>query len=377
MKLDRKQRVVYGWLILTLFILILAGRLAWVQLVMKHQRMPGSNHTMIEASLYQRERGVVLDSGRGHFTDRYGQPLTGHLIWTAVLFPMNKAEWSEAQPKLRQLSDILNTDYDALTDQWHKSHEPILWHAQSSPVPTALSSEQIARIHELKLEYIQVLPYQQRYPAGLSGMQWLGYVSGQRKENLFYKDDPEIKGNSGLEKALDPIIRGDEPTIVYFPVNGGNHVIQDMEPMVKASSNPYYPLRVQSTIDAGMQQAIEDLTEKANMGKGAVVVLDARNADILAMVSRPFYNPEDIHPEAGNGRIGRLRLRCRVQSLSWSPQRLRWSMASSSPGRNFIAAVNTENTVCPAGRKAAMGRLRLKKGLRIHVMLCSPHWPNG
>ncbi|PAD80566.1 MULTISPECIES: peptidoglycan D,D-transpeptidase FtsI family protein [Paenibacillus] len=299
MKLDRKQRVVYGWLILTLFILILAGRLAWVQLVMKHQRMPGSNHTMIEASLYQRERGVVLDSGRGHFTDRYGQPLTGHLIWTAVLFPMNKAEWSEAQPKLRQLSDILNTDYDALTDQWHKSHEPILWHAQSSPVPTALSSEQIARIHELELEYIQVLPYQQRYPAGLSGMQWLGYVSGQRKENLFYKDDPEIKGNSGLEKALDPIIRGDEPTIVYFPVNGGNHVIQDMEPMVKASSNPYYPLRVQSTIDAGMQQAIEDLTEKANMGKGAVVVLDARNADILAMVSRPFYNPEDIHPEAG------------------------------------------------------------------------------
>ena len=69
--------------------------------------------------------------------------------------------------------------------------------------------------------------------------------------------------------------------------------------MVKAPDNRYYPLRISTTIDIDIQQGIEAITEKAGMKEGAVVVLDARNADIVAMVSRPFYNPEQIHPKDG------------------------------------------------------------------------------
>ena len=69
--------------------------------------------------------------------------------------------------------------------------------------------------------------------------------------------------------------------------------------MVKAPDNRYYPLRISTTIDIDIQQGIEAITEKAGMKEGAVVVLDARNADIVAMVSRPFYNPELIHPKDG------------------------------------------------------------------------------
>lgn len=299
MRLIRNKRITYGWLILTVLIAILTMRLAWVQLVMKHQRVPGSRHTMVEASLMQRERGIVLDSGRGHFTDRNGKPLTGNLIWTAVLFPASEKELKGAHHQVAKLARILGTDTNQLLQIWGKLKEPQLWHGADSLIPRSLSKEQIEQIRELELPKLKVLPYEQRYGNRQSGMQWLGFVSGQRKESLFFQDYPEISGTSGLEKTMDSIIRGEGPTIVYFPVNSTNEVIQDMKPMVKAPDNRYYPLRVSTTIDIDIQRGIEDITEKAGMKEGAVVVLDARNADIVAMVSRPFYNPEQIHPKDG------------------------------------------------------------------------------
>lgn len=299
MRLIRNKRITYGWLILTVLIAILTMRLAWVQLVMKHQRVPGSRHTMVEASLIQRERGIVLDSGRGHFTDRNGKPLTGNLIWTAVLFPAGEKELKGAHHQVAKLARILGTDKDQLLETWGKLKEPQLWHGADSRIPRSLSKQQIEQIRELELTKLKVLPYEQRYGNRLSGMQWLGFVSGQRKESLFFQDYPEISGTSGLEKTMDSLIRGEGPTIVYFPVNSTNEVIQDMKPMVKAPDNRYYPLRVSTTIDIDIQRGIEAITEKAGMREGAVVVLDARNADIVAMVSRPFYNPEQIHPKDG------------------------------------------------------------------------------
>ncbi|MHA2853143.1 peptidoglycan D,D-transpeptidase FtsI family protein [Paenibacillus lautus] len=299
MRLIRNKRITYGWLILTVLIAILTMRLAWVQLVMKHQRVPGSRHTMVEASLIQRERGIVLDSGRGHFTDRNGKPLTGNLIWTAVLFPAGEKELRGAHHQVAKLARILGTDTNQLLQIWGKLKEPQLWHGADSRIPRSLSKEQIEQIRELELPKLKVLPYEQRYGNRQSGMQWLGFVSGQRKESLFFQDYPEISGTSGLEKTMDSLIRGEGPTIVYFPVNSTNDVIQDMKPMVKAPDNRYYPLRVSTTIDIDIQRGIEAITDKADMKEGAVVVLDARNADIVAMVSRPFYNPEQIHPKDG------------------------------------------------------------------------------
>lgn len=299
MRLVRNRRIKYGWLILTVLLMFVTVRLAWVQLVMKHQRVPGSRHTMVEASLIQRERGIVLDSGRGHFTDRHGQALTGGLTWAAVLFPVTEKELNDSQTQIDRLAKILRTDAKHLKQVWGKQKEPRLWHGKNAAIPLTLTKDQIRQIQELHLPKVKILPYEQRYGNRLSGMQWLGFVSGQRKESLFYQDEPDITGTSGLEKTLDALIRGDGSTIVYYPVNSGNEVIQDLKPMVKAPGNPYYPLRVVTTVDAKIQQGVEQLTENAGMKEGAVVVLDTRNADIVAMVSRPFYNPESIQPEDG------------------------------------------------------------------------------
>lgn len=298
MRNKRMLRVFYSLSVLAALIVLLIGRLAWVQLVMKHQRPPGSAHTLLEVSMLQRERGLVLDSGRGHFTDRSGVPLTGRLVWAAVLFPQAAGEELPAS-KVIQAAGILKTEAEQLRTLWKGLKEPRLWHSPGSLVPMALDTAQAEEVRSLNVPSLQVLPYEQRYGGQLSGMQWLGYVSGQRKENLFYRDYEGVKGGSGLEKTLDPLLQGAGPTVVYYPVDGRTQVIHDLQPLVKAPNNPYYPLRFQTTVDAEIQKAIEALTEKAGIKEGAVVVLDASSGDIVAMVSRPFYHPERIYPAEG------------------------------------------------------------------------------
>ncbi|WP_054958098.1 peptidoglycan D,D-transpeptidase FtsI family protein [Paenibacillus dakarensis] len=299
MQANRQKRMFIGWIILAALILILVCRLAWIQLVMKNQKPPGSRHTLLETSLLQRERGIILDSGRGHFLDRNGQPLTGKLIWTAVLFPPKGGRNGISDDFLQELAHILDIEETELAERWSDLKEPMIWHAKGTSIPLALHSAQIEAITEINHPAVQVLPYEQRYEYRESGMQWLGFISGQRKENMFFREYEGVKGTSGLERTLDALLQGTGPTVVYFPVDGRNQVNDDMKSMVKAEANPYYPLKITTTVDVKLQRGIEKLAEQANMEEGAIVVLDAQNSDVLAMVSRPFYNPEKIHPEQG------------------------------------------------------------------------------
>ncbi|MBO2943368.1 penicillin-binding protein 2 [Paenibacillus sp. F411] len=292
-----RRRMYYGWLLVACVLVLFIGRLAFIQIWLKGHPVPATQHTLMEAARLQHERGVVLDSGRGHFHDRHGVPLTGKLIWTAVLFPVT--DWNVFQPAtLKDVAVILDTKPDQLAEIWSSLKEPVLWHGEGR-IPVALRPEQRDALSALGLTQLKVYPYERRYEDKESGMQWLGYISGQRKETQRYGQYDGITGGSGLEKALDPLLNSLSPTVVYFSVDGHNQVIPELTPMVKANLNPYYPLRFTTTIDLSIQKEVERLMSEAGASEGAIVVQDVHNGDVVAMVSSPFYNPERIHPAEG------------------------------------------------------------------------------
>jgi cell division protein FtsI/penicillin-binding protein 2 len=61
-----------------------------------------------------------------------------------------------------------------------------------------------------------------------------------------------------------------------------------------APNNPHFPLQVTMTLDLDLQHVVEKVMKKYGINKGAAVVLDAANADIMAMVSLPQLNPYQI-----------------------------------------------------------------------------------
>ncbi|MCM3133595.1 penicillin-binding protein 2 [Paenibacillus polysaccharolyticus] len=288
---------------LTLLFAVLILRLGWIQMVQVNRTMPGFQRTVREMSVLQREQGVMLDSGRGQFTDVHGRPLTGKLQWGLVLYPTS-GKSNEHDLKLKQLASLLHTDVNRLKREWHKVNTPHLW-TGGGPEPVLLTDAQIVNVRNIRLRGADVYPVMTRYFPKESGSQWLGYLS-EHPEN--YGRQPrhqdEVKqpfamksGAAGLERTLEPLLRGIGPTLITRMVSGNGQVIPEMEPRVIAPTNSHYPLVVETTIDARIQQGIEELTEASGLKEGAIVVLDTTNADVRAMVSVPFYQPQHVDPQ--------------------------------------------------------------------------------
>lgn len=129
------------------------------------------------------------------------------------------------------------------------------------------------------------------YPYGSLACHVLGYVGkadaeviAKREEEQFHHYLPEMIGRSGLESRLDERLRGEAGgKLLRIDVSGFRH-----DNLAERPARCGDDLLL--TLDLGIQQAVE----KAISGRrGACVVMDPRNGDVLAMASSPSY---DLNP---------------------------------------------------------------------------------
>ncbi|WP_144024347.1 peptidoglycan D,D-transpeptidase FtsI family protein [Paenibacillus borealis] len=303
------KRIFWGLLILSALLAVLILRLAWVQLLLKNQPVPGAEYSLARMAEIQSERETVLDSGRGRLYDRSGKPLAGETVWAAAFFPQEEQPAAAISPGTeagtepqRRLAAILGVPYEQLQSRISGVKEPFLWPSATTKTPQALTPQQAQEVEHLGLGGVRVLPFSRRYENEASGRQWLGYMSEASKTKA--KDSPTglrtpLTGTDGLEKTLEPLLQGVGHTEAYAQVDARGNRLPGSPIKVKAPGNPYYPLSIYTTIDKQLQAGIEQLVTEAGLKEGAVVVLDTKNGDIQAMVSLPFYNPGHISPEGG------------------------------------------------------------------------------
>lgn len=157
MHLLAKRRIYITCILLTLVFGLLILRLGWVQIVQVNQTMPGFHRTVREMSVLQRERGVMLDPGRGQFTDYKGEALTGKLHWGLVLFPQAgpletlRKHGALEGSEMIQLAAILHTDPDQLKKEWNQESIPHFWTAGTHQ-PVHLNAAQVERLRSLHLQ---------------------------------------------------------------------------------------------------------------------------------------------------------------------------------------------------------------------------------
>ncbi|NLB59514.1 MAG: penicillin-binding protein 2 [Lentisphaerae bacterium] len=128
------------------------------------------------------------------------------------------------------------------------------------------------------------------YPQAASASHLLGYVGAAAKDTEadgLHSYWPEMVGRSGLEKRYDDLLRG-EPggRLVRVDVSGFKHdQIAFREPVAGGD--------LVLAIDQDVQRQAEAiLVDKP----GAVVVLDPRNGDVLALASSPAFDPNEFSP---------------------------------------------------------------------------------
>src|SRR5439155_26347979 len=131
------------------------------------------------------------------------------------------------------------------------------------------------------------------YIYGALGSHILGYVGApddidkeEAKKFTFYQAD--VEGKSNIEKAADEYLRG-KPGIRYLRRNAKGTIDG-----VLREDPPQQGANVFLTIDARIQAITEEALR--SVGRGAAVVVDPNNGEILAMASVPSFDPNTFVP---------------------------------------------------------------------------------
>ena len=283
------------WVTAAIFVIglaILAFRLREVQVV----DVADYNY----ANARQSVRRVQTDGSRGRILDRDGRPLAANrrsvsIVCDACTF--QKRTWDETTAAITAaVGKVAATIGRAspLTAAAVARHVN-----QSLAMPLTVWRDvdftTLARFseHEADFPGFWCRETEERvYPNGSLAAHLLGYVgrdrgegeSGDEKFNFFY---PEMRGRAGLEIYYDSFLRG---------VSGERQLLVDARgfairewTVVEAKAGP--DLRL--TLDSGIQAAVE---RELKGCKGACVVLDPRNGDVLAMASSPTFDPNAFVP---------------------------------------------------------------------------------
>ena len=135
-----------------------------------------------------------------------------------------------------------------------------------------------------------IMAHRRLYPRGGFMANLIGYV-GEVNDDMLNQPQGEfytagdIVGISGVERSYNDILMGK---------NGSRRVIVNSrgKEAGRLDENPAVPgSQLKLTIDLDLQIAAEQALGDKN---GAIVAMDPRNGEILAMVSRPSFDPNDF-----------------------------------------------------------------------------------
>ena len=140
---------------------------------------------------------------------------------------------------------------------------------------------------------VQVSPMR-RYPSGTLAAQLLGYAGEINDRELEERADKgyglgDLIGKTGVERRYEDVLRGEDGA-EFVVVNAMGKRVTTLE-----EGPPKLPISgrdVTLTLDLDIQRALE--VAMAKIERGAAVVLDPRDGSVLAMVSKPVYDPNEF-----------------------------------------------------------------------------------
>jgi penicillin-binding protein 2 len=140
---------------------------------------------------------------------------------------------------------------------------------------------------------VQVTPMR-RYPAGTLAAQLLGYAGEINDRELAERASKgyglgDLIGKTGVERMYEDALRGEDGA-EFVVVNAMGKRVTTLEEGPPRLPVPGHDVTL--TIDLTVQHALEDAMAKVD--RGAAVVLDPRDGSVLAMVSKPEFDPNEF-----------------------------------------------------------------------------------
>ncbi|AIS19383.1 penicillin-binding protein 2 [Pseudomonas rhizosphaerae] len=274
-----RSRVVVGAAAILVLICVLIARLYFLQVIQYeyHSTLSENNRVHVQPipptrGLIFDRNGVVVADNRPSFSLSMTRERSGD--WRQVLDTI--VEVLELSEEDRQL-------FERRMKQGRRPFEPV-------PILFELNEEQIARVavNQFRLPGVEVVAQLVRhYPQGAHFAHSVGYVGRINEKELKTLDPVDYSGThhigkTGIERFYEPELHG---TVGYEEVetNARGRVLR-----VLKRTDPKPGKDIVLSLDIKLQEAAE---EALGGRRGAIVAMDPRTGEVLAMVSQPSFDP--------------------------------------------------------------------------------------
>lgn len=275
---QQSRRLLYISLTALLVFLLLIMRLWYLQVI------GGQRYS--ELSEKNRIRYVPLTASRGPLYDRNGALLIDNR--PAFDISILRQDVDDPEQLLSRLADILQAPLENLRQRWLAGRRLPPYRPVQLADDVSRQTMEVVREHaqELPGVFVEVHPLR-AYPNGDLAAHLFGYIGEITEDDLQEMSENEYHsgdfiGKSGLEKVLDPYLRGiDGERLLEVDVRG-----KEMRSL--RTREPIPGDKVYLTIDRELQRATE-----AAFGDqaGAAVALQVSTGEVLALVNRPSFDP--------------------------------------------------------------------------------------
>jgi stage V sporulation protein D (sporulation-specific penicillin-binding protein) len=250
----------------TLIFFALMLRLAYVQLWL------GSELSQKAEDSWR--RNIPFAAKRGEVWDRNGVKLTYNITSPSVL--AIPAQVKDARSTAAQIARVLQTSEETIFTQISKKE--VLSRIQ--PGGRKITADKAQAIRDLNLPGIVVAEDNKRY-----------YPFGELAAHILGITGIDNQGLTGVEAAFDKRLTGNKGSISYLADAAGRQMPNSSERYTK----PMDGLNLQLTIDNYLQTVLERELDQAMLNYQAKdvigIMMDPNNGEILAMGSRPSYDP--------------------------------------------------------------------------------------
>ncbi|MFG0634163.1 penicillin-binding protein 2 [Pseudomonas sp. xss_2] len=277
-----RNRVVVGAVAIMLLVCVLIARLYYLQIIQYdyHSTLSENNRVHVQPipptrGLIFDRNGVIIADNRPSFSLTMTRERAG-----------NSGKWQEVLDVIVEVLELTPDDralFEKRMKQGRRPFEPV-------PILFELSEEQIARVavNQFRLPGVEVAAQLVRhYPQGAHFAHSVGYVGRINEKELKTLDPVNYSGThhigkTGIERFYEDALHGQ---VGYEEVetNARGRVLR-----VLKRTDPIPGKDIVLSLDIKLQEA----AELALGGRrGAVVALDPRSGEVLAMVSQPSFDP--------------------------------------------------------------------------------------
>jgi len=258
-----------GWRAYMLFVLLLAGLTG---LLGRGVYLQGIHDDFLQKKGDARySRVIEVSAHRGMISDRNGEPLAVSTPVESVWASPSDVEADRRQVK--KLAQILGMDAEELKDRLFDTSRDFVYLKRQLP------PDQVEKVVGLNIPGVMLQrEYRRYYPAGEEAAQILGFTG---------QDD---NGQEGLELALQEQLAG-KPGSQRVIKDRRGRIVEDAGSLQASKPGSDVLLSLDSKVQHLAYRELEIAVKQHRAKSGAIVVLDARSGEVLALANYPGYNP--------------------------------------------------------------------------------------